>query len=297
MIASNRPVVKRLAKVVFSSPGVRLLRWSTQCSRSAVTSALLGLAGLGMAIGCHAAYASGLRTEQNRREAAAAVQAPAQAEPSSPGKTIPDGTGPEWRALGEEDFVNVNCDPQTWSWKDGGVHGTGRPVGVIRTRKSFTNFELLAQWRHLRSGGNSGIIVWTKDEFLKGLKPGTLMRGGIEVQVLDHGYAEQYEKKTGKKPDWFTTHGDVFAVGSSRMKPFPPVSPDGSRSFPSKHLSKGVNEWNHYYLRCVNGEIRLWVNGEQVSGGSGCAPASGYFCLESEGSPVEFRQLRIRELP
>ena len=139
--------------------------------------------------------------------------------------------------------------------------------------------------------------MWTTDEFLKGLKPGELMRGGIEVQVLDHGYAEQYQKKTGKKPDWFTTHGDVFAVGTSRMKPFAPVSPDGSRSFPSKRVSKGVNEWNHYYIRCVDGEIRLAVNGEQVSGGSGCVPASGYVCLESEGSPVEFRQLRIRELP
>ena len=59
-----------------------------------------------------------------------------------------------------------------------------------------------------------------------------------------------------------------------------------------------MNEWNHYYLRCIDGEIRLWVNGEQVSGGSGCDPASGYLCLESESSrPVEFRQLRIRELP
>ena len=51
------------------------------------------------------------------------------------------------------------------------------------------------------------------------------------------------------------------------MKPFPPLSPDGSRSFPRKELSKGVGEWNHYYVRAINGEIRLWVNGEEVSGG------------------------------
>ena len=41
----------------------------------------------------------------------------------------------------------------------------------------------------------------------------------------------------------------------------------------------------------------LWVNGEEVSGGTGCKPAAGYLCLESEGAPVEFRDLRIRELP
>ena len=117
------------------------------------------------------------------------------------------------------------------------------------------------------------------------------------MQVLDHGYAEQYEKQAKKKADWFTTHGDVFPTGASRMTPFQPAAPDGKRSFPSKHLSKGLNEWNHYYVRAINGEVRLWVNGEEVSGGSGCQPATGYLCLESEGAPVDFRNLRIRELP
>jgi len=50
-------------------------------------------------------------------------------------------------------------------------------------------------------------------------------------------------------------------------------------------------------VRCINGEVRLWVNGEQVSGGNGCEPSSGFLCLESEGSPVDFKDLRIRELP
>jgi Domain of Unknown Function (DUF1080) len=220
-------------------------------------------------------------------------------EPSN--STLPragiDGSGPGWRALGEEDFAQVNCNPETWTWKDGGVHCTGKPVGVIRTKKPLTNFELVAQWRHLQSGGNSGIFVWAPEQVFEGLKPGRLPRGGIEVQVLDHGYTDQYKKETGKKPDWFTTHGDVFPVGTSKMTPFPPISPDGSRSFPSKRLSKGVGQWNHYYIRAINGEVRLWVNGEEVSGGSGCKPAAGYLCLESEGAPVEFRDLRIRELP
>ena len=212
-------------------------------------------------------------------------------------KACIDGTGPGWRALGEQDFVNVNCDPDTWTWKDGIAHCSGQPVGVIRSQQSFTNFELVAQWRHLRSGGNSGIFVWTTEPALKDLEPGVLPRGGIEVQVLDNGYAEQYEKSTGKKPDWFTTHGDVFPVGTAKMKPFPPTSPSGERSFPRKQLSKGVGQWNHYYVRCINGEVRLWVNGEEVSGGNDCDPRSGYLCLESEGAPVEFKELRVRELP
>jgi hypothetical protein len=206
-----------------------------------------------------------------------------------------DGQGLGWRTLGEADFVNVNCEKDTWKWVDGEAHCTGQPVGVIRSKQPIKNFELVAEWRHLRSGGNSGIFVWVPMASLEPLKPGQLPHG-IEVQVLDHGYKDEYEKG-GKKADWFTTNGDVFPVGTSNMKPFPPVAPDGRRSFPRENRSRGVGEWNHYYVRAINGEVRLWVNGREVSGGTGCTPDSGYLCLESEGAPVEFRNLRIRELP
>lgn len=212
-------------------------------------------------------------------------------------KAFIDGTGPDWKDLTEADFINVNCAPETWTWKDGVAHCTGRPVGVIRTKGVFENFELVVQWRHLKSAGNSGVFVWATDEGLNGLKPDQLPSVGIECQVLDHGYAVEFEKQNKKKPDWFTTNGDVFPVAGSKMKPFPPVAPGGSRSFPRKELSKGTPEWNHYYIRAINGEVRLWVNGEEVSGGTECKPSKGYICLESEGSPVEFKGLRIRVLP
>jgi hypothetical protein len=208
-----------------------------------------------------------------------------------------DGTGPGWKHLGGDDFVNVNCDKDTWTWKkDGSLRCTGLPIGVCRSKKQYTNFELVAEWRHEKSGGNSGIFVWTPAESLKSLKRNKLP-SGIEVQILDHGFAEGYEKRTGKKPDWFTTHGDVFPVGKSKMKPFAPTSPDGSRSFPRKNLTKGFGQWNHYYVRAINGEIRLWINGEEVSGGNHIEPRIGYVCLESEGSPIDFKNIRIRELP
>jgi hypothetical protein len=207
-----------------------------------------------------------------------------------------DGSGPDWLAIGQQHLENVNGNEDTWSFGDGLIKTTGQPVGVIRTKKQYTNFELVVEWRHLRKAGNSGVFVWVPPKSLDGLPKGALPHG-IEVQVLDTGYAEQYTQSTGKQPDWFTSHGDVFAVGSSKMKPFPPLSPDGSRSFPSQNLTRDVGQWNHYYVRAINGEVRLWVNGQEVSGGTACEPASGYLCLESEGSPVEFRGLKIRELP
>ncbi len=212
-------------------------------------------------------------------------------------KLLIDGTGPGWRELGEADFAGVNGNPDTWTWKDGLLTSTGKPIGVMRTKQKFSNVEFVIQWRHLRAAGNSGVFVWVPAEALTDLKPDNLPKWGIEVQMLDHGYKEQYEKSSGKQGDWFTTNGDIFAVGNSKLKPFPPLSPNGARSFPRKNLSKGVNEWNHYYVRAINGEVRLWVNGEEVSGGSGAEPRMGYLCLEAEGSPIEFKHFRVRELP
>lgn len=229
---------------------------------------------------------------------AAPVSSSAPQEVWAPPRAFIDGTGPGWRTLTEADFADVNGDPDTWVWKDGLLVGTGLPIGVMRTQQKFTNFELVIEWRHLRAAGNSGVFAWVPDEALAQLKPGALPEGGIEVQMLDHGYLDQFEKKQpGKTADWFTTNGDIFAVGKSKLTPFPPLSPNGSRSFPRKALSRGAGEWNHYYVRGINGELRLWVNGEEVSGGSNAEPRVGYLCVEAEGSPIEFRNIRVRELP
>ena len=220
----------------------------------------------------------------------------AEEKPATPRAFI-DGVGPGWKAMGEKDFVDVNGNEDTWTFKDEMIICTGQPVGVIRTAKQYKNLELVVEWRHLKYAGNSGVFLWAPEGVLKDLPKGKLPGGGIEVQVLDLGYTERFVKNNGKQPDWFTSHGDVFPVGSSTMTPFAPIAPNKRRSFPRKNLSKGVGEWNHYYVRAINGEVRLWVNGEEVSGGKDCKPRDGFLCLESEGSPIEFRNLRIRELP
>ena len=210
----------------------------------------------------------------------------------------PDGQGPGWRILTGDDFTNVNCHADTWRWEDGHAFCTGKPTGVIRSHEPLVNFELLLEWKHKQKGGNSGVFVWATPDSIGRLAAGQgRLPHGIEVQVLDLGYAEIYTQQYKKPADWFTSHGDVFPVGPVKMRPFPPVAPDGRRSFPSHNTTKGLNEWNHYYVRALDGEVRLWVNGVQVSGGDGINPASGYLCLESEGAPVEFRNVRLRELP
>ena len=221
--------------------------------------------------------------------------APLGAQPAI--RAVMDDTQPGFRDLTAQDFAKVNSADDTWTWKDGSLHCSGQPVSVIRTAKPVRNFELVVEWCHLKPAGNSGVFVWATPASIEKLtteaKPG--LPEGIEVQVLDPAFTGRMAA-AGKKTDWFTTHGDVFAVGV-KLTPFPPLSPNGSRSFPRQERVKPSGEWNHYYIRAINGEIRLWVNGEEVSGGTAAEPAQGYLCLESEGSPIVFRKLRIRELP
>lgn len=201
-----------------------------------------------------------------------------------------DGFVPMFNKNNFKGWVNANCAPETWSIRNGVIRCTGEPTGALRTERQYENFIIEAEWRHLSSGGNSGIFIWGTPI----AAPAVPFLRGIEVQVLDHGYKTQYEKQTGKKA-WFTTHGDVFPIHGATMKPF--GEHNGMRSFPSEDRSKPSPEWNHYRIVCTNGVIRLSVNGKEVSGGEDCNYRKGYLALESEGAPVEFRNVRIKELP
>ncbi len=220
-------------------------------------------------------------------------------------------TGEGWTELTLSDFVNVNGDADTWSEDQGVIHCTGKPIGGARSRKTYTNFEMVVEWRHTKHAGNSGVFLWCPESAFTDLPPGTLPRSGIEVQVLDLGYEENWEKSKKAPSNWFTSHGDVFRVGSWKMTAFTPRidyqrddgtpytvgKPNSPRSFPTKRLIRPAGKWNHYYIRAINGEVRLWVNGEEVNGGTRCAPATGYLALEAEGAPIDFRNLRLRPLP
>ena len=79
-------------------------------------------------------------------------------------KAFIDGNGPGWRALGQKDFTNVNCNADTWTWGDNLIKCTGSPVGVMRSTQPITNIELVVEWRHLKPAGNAGVCLWATPE-------------------------------------------------------------------------------------------------------------------------------------
>jgi hypothetical protein len=202
-----------------------------------------------------------------------------------------DGFVPLFNGRDLSGWVNGNCAPETWSVRDGVIHCTGLPIGGLRTERQYENFILELEWRHLRRSGNSGVFVWGSPINA----PGVPFLRGIEVQALDHGYAEDFQRKSGKASDWFTVHGDVFAIHGATMRYIGRTN--GKRSFPSEDRSRPSPEWNHYRIVARDGSLRLHVNGREVSGGDDANYRKGYLALESEGSPVEFRNVRIKELP
>jgi Domain of Unknown Function (DUF1080) len=195
----------------------------------------------------------------------------------------------EWASLynGKDlkNWVNVNCAPDTWTAQGEVIHCTGHPTGVLRTPRQYENFILEVDWRHLKPAGNSGIFVWGSPI----PAPGSPFLRAIEVQVLDNAF------NIPGKNQWYTTHGDLFPVNGDTMKPI--HKGDGMRCFPSEERSKSSPEWNHYRIVGRDGKLRLSVNGKEVSGGDDVVWRKGYLALESEGSPVQFRNLRIQELP
>ncbi len=196
-----------------------------------------------------------------------------------------DGFVPLFTGTNLDGWVNVNGAPETWSVTNGMIHCTGHPTGAMRTPRQYENFILEGDWHFLVSGGNSGFFIWGTPV----PAPGVPFLRGIEMQVLDNGYAAK------GKNEWYTTHGDVFPIHGATMKPVGKVS--GARSFPTEERSKSSPEWNHYRIVCSNSTIRLSVNGKEVSGGDNCNYRKGYLALESEGAPVEFKNIRIKELP
>jgi sialate O-acetylesterase len=175
---------------------------------------------------------------------------------------------------------NVNCAPSTWTVADGKIVCSGVPTGILRTDKQFENFELELEWRHKVERGNAGLFVWSDALTARG-QP---FSRAIEVQVM-----------SGMEGPGYTSDGDVFPIHGATMTPR--NGRGGARAFPIEARVKPGGEWNHYRVRGVDGKLELAVNGKVVTVAEDCQPRKGYLCLESEGAPIEFRNLRLVELP
>ncbi len=186
-------------------------------------------------------------------------------------------------------WINVNTAEDTWSLRKKLLVCKGKPIGVMRSEKQYENFILHIEWMHMEPGGNSGVFVWSD------ANPAEKSRlpNGVEVQMLELDWVK-INTKDGVEPPIAYVHGEVFGVGGVKTVP---DNPRGTRSKSIENRCKGRGEWNTYDVICVDGVIKLSVNGKFVNGISQSTQKKGYICLESEGAEIHFRNLKITELP
>jgi hypothetical protein len=152
-------------------------------------------------------------------------------------------------------------DPkETWSVKDGVLTCTGQPAGYIRTIRQYENFIFSFEYRMLRPG-NSGALVHM-------VLPDVVWPKMVECQL----YYEQV--------------GSIFGAGGGKFK--------GGQVL--KRPAKPIGEWNSFSIVGKEGNLATIVNGELVATGSDALPSRGYICLQSEGVPIHFRNIRMKDL-
>ena len=187
-------------------------------------------------------------------------------------------------------WVNVNTAEDTWSVKDGLLVCSGQPIGVMRSEKQYENFILHIEWRHMEAGGNSGVFVWSE-----GTVPDDRnLPKGVEVQMLELDWVNLNKTPDGQQQPIAYVHGELFGANGAVTEP---DNPRGSRSKSIENRCKGKGEWNVYDVVCVDGVIKLSVNGKFVNGIRNSSMRKGYLCLESEGAEIHFRNIQILELP
>ncbi len=185
-------------------------------------------------------------------------------------------------------WIQVNTEADTWKENGDELICFGHPIGVIRSEKRYENFIMHIEWKHMEAGGNSGTFVWSDAEPNENRLP-----NGVEVQMLELDWVK-LNTRDGKVPPIAYVHGEIFGVGGVETVP---DNPRGRRSKSVENRCKGKGEWNTYDVVCVDGTIKLSVNGKFVNGISQSTKKEGHICLESEGAEIHFRNIRIIELP
>ena len=146
-----------------------------------------------------------------------------------------------------------------WSVKDGVIHCTGAPNGYLKTDRSFTSYVLRLQWRWPAKPGNSGVLLRTQP-------PDALWPKCIEAQLMHENAGDLLPL------DGFT---------ATRAK----------KSKPSNE--KPAGEWNQYVITLDGPKVELKVNGEVQSSINDAQVVAGTIAFQSEGAPIEFRNIEI----
>lgn len=202
-----------------------------------------------------------------------------------------------WQAVTAMDSDGDSLD---WTLQDGILRTGGLTMGYFRTRQAFADYRLVLEWRWaegprqiLPNGKvrprNSGIFVHVET-------PDKVWPRCFEVQLrdTDAGSIIAMEGSTCREVDLLRARlmsqagSDSAALLKAREAKV--ITKD------KKGLERPVGEWNRLEVVCRGDTITCSVNGVPQTHITNTNPKAGFIALQSEGAPIEFRNVRLEPL-
>lgn len=188
----------------------------------------------------------------------------------------------------------------TWQVAGGVIRCTGNPNGYLRTKGRYGNYRLTVEWRWSgpapvesdgrRRSRNSGVLLHVQP-------PDTVWPKSLEAQLMESnagdffviGGVETTEHARGIEQAVAAAGADVKAVENARR----------NRRIPKANASseKPPGEWNTYEIVCAGDTVTVHVNGVEQNRATGVTVHEGHIGLQSEGAPIEFRNVSLESLP
>lgn len=163
--------------------------------------------------------------------------------------------------------------------EEGLINTAGKPHGYIRSKESYTNYKLHLEWRWTEEPTNSGVLLHVQGKDM-------IWPLAIECQLMaDHaGDVVLIGKGSG-----ITIKDSTYLVSSEENRYT--VIPKAE-----KVSEKPVGEWNSYDITSKDGMLEVMVNGVLQNTGSAMTLKEGNILLQSEGSPMQFRNIYLEKL-
>ncbi len=161
--------------------------------------------------------------------------------------------------------------------EDGVIKVLGVPNGYILTQGSYSNYQLHVEWRWSTVPSNSGVLLHVQ-----------------ETNRVEWPLCIESQLKSGNAGDIVMIgHGAGVSVGDSTYF----ISPEEGRFKVSPKFEESsenpAGEWNTYDITCSGDNIEIIVNGVLMNNASKSTLSSGPIGLQSEGTPIEFRNVYL----
>ncbi len=163
--------------------------------------------------------------------------------------------------------------------EDGLMNTLGDPFGYIRTKESYSNYKLHVEWRWTEEPSNSGVLLNVQGKDM-------IFPHCVEAQLM-HGKAGDFVLMG--KGAAITVKDSTYLVTSEEKRYL--AIPKFEES-----SEKPAGEWNTYDITSKDGTLELYVNGVLQNKGTGMSLTEGNIALQSEGGPMQFRNIYLQAL-